>query len=939
MRLYKKQLFKLAILLILNTIIGDLEAQCPLNIGFDSAKFAPGWISVTDSNFISSTSNIYIKPGISPVVVNYNIKDFYLDTIKKPSSDCGNNLLRVGNRGIKATADTAYYSFIVDSLADKITLYSKGVSELAHNYWTSSVVEAPGFGYEIYVNGKKLNCIKGSFFCGNEDLPPVWQLGAFNDTLGVRLSTSWAKEVLNLSCYVGEKVEIRLFTRDCILKGHFAYAYFDLTCGDTSKVDISNISVNELISDDSVFMCNKTVSLSIDPQTNLCPLFNSEVKWTPSSFLQSADSLNTVIANVKASSWIFVSAKFNNSCGNLNLKDSIFINVTEDTSLSYEKTNINYCNCKLDTFDLTGVDIVSIVDENNNNLSINNDLLIVNICDKFYYNTFWKLPSSKIVTNNSGIGTSLLWQAGNTEGAISYDSLQSEGKIRFVIDSGSSKMFYAGINTTNTNNGNDIKHAIYYNAGSVDAYYNGNYISNLGTFTTFPIVVDFIIKSNRRVEIDINNTNYYSYSSSRRATFPVFADFSANSCDSNLISKTYILGSTSGVKEFNRLLNPIPIEYYINYKNKCGEMQKDTLTLLPGFNSNFIINDSNFCGLQTINLNINASTSNYSLTSTINGYGALFVTNKNIQYFPVLADFSLKPLTLKIEAVSGSCINTETIHININEIPISDAGPDINTYADTFIVGGNPTGYCLSCFTNLKYSWFPSSCFLDSSVSNPMVTIPNSPPEYLYLFLEDTVSHCFSFDTIILLFSLPLENIDLMTECTKNNKFEVNWTVKEANHFKSFGIDQFIENTWKNINTISSVSNVDMNYSIEIDATKNNNTLYRWYTIDNSNKKDNFTVFSNPCIANKETYTVYPNPFANNLSINFHYLKAKSAPIYIVIYNILGEVVYERSITSINKMLDFSIELEETDRLKSGIYFIKIIQNNEIVSKTKIVKQ
>src|SRR5690606_30970977 len=161
---------------------------------------------------------------------NYGGTDMYLGTITAPNPSAGNMCIKVGNRGVRAVADTVYRSFVIDSLSDKLTIYSIGVVEQAHNYWSLATVEAPGFGYEIYINGQEVGCVRGSFVCGNTENPRVWQLGTFKDTAGVRKSAGWGEEVLHLACFVGDTVEIRLCTRDCILLGHYAYAYFEVVC-------------------------------------------------------------------------------------------------------------------------------------------------------------------------------------------------------------------------------------------------------------------------------------------------------------------------------------------------------------------------------------------------------------------------------------------------------------------------------------------------------------------------------------------------------------------------------------------------------------------------------------------------------------------------------------------------------------------------------------
>ncbi len=123
----------MVMVLLALTSTGDLFGQCPSNLGFENGVFSP-WSTSTDSNFITPGSRRYYKPGLSPIIASYGSTDRWLGTISKPDPACGTYLTRVGNAGIKATADTVYRKYVIDSLSDKLTIYSRGVSEIAHNY-------------------------------------------------------------------------------------------------------------------------------------------------------------------------------------------------------------------------------------------------------------------------------------------------------------------------------------------------------------------------------------------------------------------------------------------------------------------------------------------------------------------------------------------------------------------------------------------------------------------------------------------------------------------------------------------------------------------------------------------------------------------------------------------------------------------------------------
>lgn len=64
-------------------------------------------------------------------------------------------------------------------------------------------------------------------------------------------------------------------------------------------------------------------------------------------------------------------------------------------------------------------------------------------------------------------------------------------------------------------------------------------------------------------------------------------------------------------------------------------------------------------------------------------------------------------------------------------------------------------------------------------------------------------------------------------------------------------------------------------------------------------------------------FSIYPNPCANNLSINLPTESQINETSVAKIYNLLGEVVKEVKLTSTNQIID-------TQNLENGVYFIKV---------------
>lgn len=928
----------LVMVLLTLTKAGELFGQCAPNMGFDNGVFSP-WSTSTDSNFITPASRMYFKPGLSPIVASYGSTDRWLGTISKPHPSCGNYLTRVGNAGLLATADTVYRTYVIDSLSDKLTIYSRGVSEIAHNYWGLATIEAPGFGYEVYVNGKKLDCLKGAFFCGNADKPYVWNVGNFKDTSSVRKSVGWAKEVLNFACFVGDTVEVRLFTRDCIKLGHYAYAYFDVVCGDTTKPAISKIMVNDVIDADKLNLyCTNSTTLYLKPNTVICPVVRSNVNWMPSSMVIGSTTLDSAKINMPDSGWVYAEADFSNFCTTVHIRDSIYIKVfNADPHDNIPKMPRNYCDCYSDTLDFGTTTVTTVKDQNGNSMSLSNGMLILKPCDNFFEESFWKQPSVRTHLNNSQIGTSG-WVIGNSDGAIGQDSILATGIVRYNIDYKSTKKFFVGINDKNVSNGNDMSHSIYYNGGSIDVYYKGVFQASLGSYA-LNVAIDFKTLSNNRVEVWINGVKKYTYSNSQKAVFPVFPDFAAQCNDTAIINKTSIFGPTKNIKDFTRLMVPTTFKYFIQYKDRCGATTKDTIKVIPGFTSTLHVPNNNICGLTPVNISVTSPYIMDDLYSTTDGDGTINTTLPNATYTPVASDFGV-PVKVIITSSSGRCNNPDTAMLNFHEVPVSNAGPDVSSPPATFVVGGAPSGACVSC-SSIKYAWTSKASLNDSTLANPTSTKSLLTSSYLVIKVSDPVTGCFSRDTMSILMPLPLNDLAIETNCTKEGVIDFKWSLTPTEEHFTYGIEYTTGSTdemWVSLGTMKADFNRlgvgRQEFELSVDKFTDPNIRYRFFTLNYENTKRSVVPIDIEC-ADKTVYKLYPNPFTGPLTIDINSPTTINKKLSVEIFNQYGQLVYKLDKID-NPNAPFL--LEGTEILSSGIYFLQVSNNDNIVYKTKITK-
>jgi hypothetical protein len=733
--------------------------------------------------------------------------DPILGVINRADNRVGNYLARIGNSSVNGTSDTIYRKYIIDSLSDGISIYSIGVSQGAHAYWGLTPIEAPGFGYQVFINGREMDCIGGKFFCGNTDPPPVWQFGRFKDSSGLRKSTNWGIETLNLSCFVGDTVEIRLFTRDCIFLGHFAYAYFDVVCSNAQPP--SQLFVKNIITDTSLLMfnCESGQKIKINPVVQSCPYFMDSIVWTPANYIKGSRTSDTARVDVVDSGWVYVEAQFTNYCITVKVKDSIFVRkVPFKPRLKIPEVNRIYCDCKNDTLNFRKVNMKTITNDLLVNDTLRNGLLVVNPCDNFYVRGGWKNLSSGASTSGGSIGAPS-WTTGNNQGGIGCDTLIKEGKIRYVITIASGKNFFAGINNRNINNNNDLTHSVFFSGTSLNVYHGTNFIRGLGNYTG-RVVLEFIIDATGRVRIYVNNTLVYTYSTNRLANGPTFPDYSGWSANNPQIDSTFVYGPTVNKKRFTNLQNPKPFKYYIQFDAGCGKTTIDTITYIPGFSINKI-NDVEQCGLSPVKLTLNST---YKIDSfkyqLLNSKSKSSKSGTNLSFNPSDSDYFKRPVKILVTSYHKGCKSVDTAKIWVNEIPIANAGPDTQMGKDTFRIGGNPTGYCASCDT-LVYLWGKGTPLYDSTESNPLVNPSQLIDLKFIVKVLNPKTGCYDIDTMVLLAPLPVNEMELNIDCYSDNNVSISWQDIETDEILFYGVERSSDGgkTWIEVSKITASKN------------------------------------------------------------------------------------------------------------------------------------
>ena len=80
--------------------------------------------------------------------------------------------------------------------------------------------------------------------------------------------------------------------------------------------------------------------------------------------------------------------------------------------------------------------------------------------------------------------------------------------------------------------------------------------------------------------------------------------------------------------------------------------------------------------------------------------------------------------------------------------------------------------------------------------------------------------------------------------------------------------------------------------------------------------------------------SVYPNPVRDVVSVQYH--SAKNEPLTIRISNAGGQKLAIKTVLAVKGTNAFS--LTETAQLKAGIYFVELINSNEVIGTQRFIK-
>ncbi len=183
---------------------------------------------------------------------------------------------------------------------------------------------------------------------------------------------------------------------------------------------------------------------------------------------------------------------------------------------------------------------------------------------------------------------------------------------------------------------------------------------------------------------------------------------------------------------------------------------------------------------------------------------------------------------------------------------------------------------------------------------------------------------------------LPVSLLDFSAKCKPNNSVELNWSTASEINNSHFEIQQSFDA--ENFQTVGRIdgagnSNTILNYKSIVENTENIQTYYKLKQVDFDGKFEYSKVIAVNCSENQlSSIDVYPNPFTNEISIDFNTLLKYN--VKVEVRNKLGILIKVEVIEANSS----NNKIELSRNLSAGIYFVVISNDKETIVR-KLVKE
>lgn len=190
---------------------------------------------------------------------------------------------------------------------------------------------------------------------------------------------------------------------------------------------------------------------------------------------------------------------------------------------------------------------------------------------------------------------------------------------------------------------------------------------------------------------------------------------------------------------------------------------------------------------------------------------------------------------------------------------------------------------------------------------------------------------------------LPITLADFQASLTSSQTVHIEWSTFSEKNNDFFTIERSADG--KNFEVLTTVkgagnSNKKLNYSFEDGKPLVGYNYYRLKQTDFNGDFEYFNIVGVNCLQSKveavqniNITNAWPNPFAGHLNISFE--TEDAGEVEILVQNVYGEVVHQ--ISHPFNYGENTYILDQTESLKSGIYFVTLGSNGKKVTQ-KVIK-
>ncbi|MBN8695010.1 MAG: gliding motility-associated C-terminal domain-containing protein [Bacteroidetes bacterium] len=201
------------------------------------------------------------------------------------------------------------------------------------------------------------------------------------------------------------------------------------------------------------------------------------------------------------------------------------------------------------------------------------------------------------------------------------------------------------------------------------------------------------------------------------------------------------------------------------------------ITINPSPIASFSFSSANLCLGSSVNFTNTGSVSAGVTYSWDFGSGAIPAISSSQNPMAIVYETAGSKIITETVMNQFGCFTTATQTINVNSLPIADAGNDITICADSSVqIGSNP-------ISGNSYSWFPSTLVNSSSVSNPVAS-PIAPVTQLIVSVTSTLTGCVNSDTVVMTMLSPtIANAGVDGEICENDFFQIGSALIEGQNY------------------------------------------------------------------------------------------------------------------------------------------------------------